>query len=173
MILFNLFWVFTKISLFAVGGAYSFLPIMEKEIVQRYSWLTKEEFLDVLAMVKIFPGAISIKYATYTGYKMAHTPGVIAANLGNFLCPALLIILATSVYAKYRDAPVVKAAFDMIQLAIFAMLIAIAFQLVGPGRLLHMRSFVIAISAFLLFTFANVHPAIIIVLAGLLGVFWK
>ncbi|HLD30095.1 MAG TPA: chromate transporter, partial [bacterium] len=48
MIYLNLFAAFFRIGLFAFGGAYSFLPLLEKEIVQKYQWLTKEEFLDVL-----------------------------------------------------------------------------------------------------------------------------
>ncbi|HAH21030.1 MAG TPA: chromate transporter, partial [Candidatus Omnitrophica bacterium] len=71
MILFKLFFSFLRVGFFAIGGAYSFLPLIEKEVVQKYGWLSKEEFLEVLGMVNIFPGAISIKYATYTGYKIA------------------------------------------------------------------------------------------------------
>ena len=66
MPLVNLFLSFFRVGLLAIGGAYSFLPLIEKEIVERYHWLTKEEFLDISGLVQIFPGAISIKYATYT-----------------------------------------------------------------------------------------------------------
>ena len=48
MILVRLFISFLRVGLFAIGGAYSFLPLIEKEVVQRYHWLTKEEFLDIL-----------------------------------------------------------------------------------------------------------------------------
>ena len=69
MILAKIFFTFFRIGLFAIGGAYSFLPLIQKEVVEKSHWLTKEEFLEVLGVVKIFPGAISIKFATYTGYK--------------------------------------------------------------------------------------------------------
>ena len=92
MILIELFLAFLRIGLFAIGGAYSFLPLIEREVVQRYQWLTKGEFLDVLGAVRVFPGAISIKYATYTGYKVAGILGVVVANVGNLLAPAVLII---------------------------------------------------------------------------------
>jgi chromate transporter len=45
------------------------LPLLEKETVQNYQWLEKQEFLEVVGMSKVLPGAISIKFATYTGYK--------------------------------------------------------------------------------------------------------
>ncbi len=173
MALVNLFLAFFRIGLFAIGGAYSFLPLIEREVVEKYSWLTKQEFLDILGIVKILPGAISVKYATYTGHKVAGLPGAIVANIGNILGPALLIILASVLYSKYKDLPRVKGAFNMIQLVIFAMIIAVALQLVNPNQLLHIRNIFIIIISFLLFFYSKIHPAIIIIIAGIVGAFLK
>ena len=173
MILLKLFLVFFKVGLFAIGGAYSFLPLLEKEMVENYHWLSKEEFLDVLAVVKVFPGAISIKYATYTGYKIAGLPGAIIANIGNFLAPAVLILFASIFYVKYKELPVVKNAFNAIQLVIFAMIIALAFEIVTINQLTHLKSLLIIVLAFTLFIYTKVHPALIIVGAGVLGVLLK
>lgn len=173
MLLVNLFFAFLRIGLFAVGGAYSFLPLIEKEVVEKYSWLTKEEFLDVLGVVRIFPGAISVKYATYTGYKIAGIWGAIAANLGNLLGPAILIIFALGLYAKYKNLPSVKGAFNMIQLVIFAMIIAVAFQLINFNQLVNLKSLLIILISFALFTGTKIHPALIIIGAGILGIFLK
>lgn len=169
MVLIKLFLAFLRVGLFAIGGAYSFLPLLEKELVEGYQWLTKEEFLDVLGIVKVFPGAISIKFATYTGYKMAGIPGLILANLGNFLGPSILVITASVFYTRYKNLSPVKGAFDMIQLAIFAMIIAVAFQLINVNQLLHLRSLLIIIVSFILFIYTKIHPALIIIGAGVLG----
>jgi len=173
MILLNLFLAFLRIGLFAIGGAYSFLPLIEREVVHRYSWLTKNEFMDVMGMVRIFPGAISIKFATYTGFKIAGVPGVIVTNLGNILGPASLIIFASAIYAKYKDLPSVQGAFNMIQLVIFAMILAVAFQLVNASQLLSIKNILIIVASFILFFFTKLHPAIIIIAAALLGAFLK
>ena len=135
MILAKIFFTFFRIGLFAVGGAYSFLPLIQKEVVEKSHWLTKEEFLEVLGIVKIFPGAISIKFATYTGYKMAGIPGAIVANVGNLLSPVVLILIATYMYSRYKEIPMVKNAFGTIQLAVFAMIIAVAFQTINVSQL--------------------------------------
>ena len=169
MILLKLFFSFSKIGLFAIGGAYSFLPLVEKEVVQYHQWLDKPEFLELLGIVKVFPGAISIKLATYTGYKAAGVPGAIVANLGNLLAPTLLMLVATSVYLKYKDLPAVKAAFAMIQYTIFAMIVAVAIQLVDKTHIFELKHIGIIVISFLLFTVTRVHPAFIIISAGLLG----
>jgi chromate transporter len=169
----KLFFAFLKVGLFAIGGAYSFLPLIEKEVVEKYRWLSKEEFLDVLGMVQIFPGAISIKYATYTGYKIAGIMGAIAANIGNLLAPVLLILFGSFLYARYKNAPSIKSSFGMVQLAVFAMIIALAFQTVNINQLSHFRNILIIVLSFILFVYAKVHPALIIICAGILGAFLK
>jgi len=173
MLLVNLFLVFFRVGLFAIGGAYSFLPLIEKEVVQRYHWLTKEEFLDILGIVKIFPGAISIKYATYTGYKMAGITGAILANLGNIAAPVIFIIFASAFYIRYKNIPMIKNAFDAARMAIFAMIIAVAFQTIDIHNLTQARSLLIIILSFTIFLYTKLHPAILIIMAGVFGAFLK
>ena len=80
-----------------------------KEIVEKYHWLSKPEFLDVLGVAKLFPGAISIKYATYTGYKMGGIPGAIVANVGNLLAPAILALVPVPFRQAGRQAIFLRA----------------------------------------------------------------
>lgn len=173
MILIKLFLSFLRIGSFAIGGAYSFLPLIEREVVEKYQWLTKEEFLDVLGISAVFPGAISVKYATYTGYKIAGIPGAIMANLGNILCPAVLIIFVLSLYGKYKHLPGVKGAFKAVELTVFAMIIAVAFRLVNINQLAQLKSLLIVVISFALFAYTKVHPALVILAAAAVGVFLK
>ena len=173
MVLINLFLAFLRISLFAVGGAYSFLPLIEKEVVQKYHWLTKEEFLDLAGITQIFPGAISIKYATYTGYKIGGVFGIISANLGNILVPALLIIFASVFYTKYKDSAAAKSALNSVRLAMFAIIIAMAFQLVDIHSLIEARKLLIIILSFVIFFYTKAHAAVVIIMAAVLGILWR
>src|SRR3989338_6873739 len=173
MVLVNLFLAFFRIGLFAIGGAYSFLPFIEREVVQKYNWLTKEEFLDILGIVKVFPGAISVKFATYTGYKTAGICGAILANLGNILGPAILIIFTSRLYLKYKGSPSINGAFNMIQLVIFAMIVAVAFQLVNVNQLVQFRNLFIIVISFIVFAYTKIHPALIIIAAGVYGAIFK
>ena len=173
MNLLNLFLAFLRIGSFAIGGAYSFLPLLEREVVEKYHWLTREEFLDILGMASIFPGAISIKYATFVGNKIAGVPGMIIANLGNFLPPFLVAVSIFALYAKYKNLPALQGAFNVIQLAVFSMIIAAAFKLLNFSQLLQFRSILIIVISFILFVYTKVHPALIIIGAGITGVLLK
>ena len=169
MIYLRLFLTFFKIGFFAVGGAYSFIPLMEAEVVTKNAWLTRSEFLDILGVTSIFPGAISIKFSTYVGYKIAGIPGVICANIGNFLPPAVIIIAVSVFYNKYRESASVKSAFSLIRIAVFAMIIASAFRLAGFKNLMSASTSFIAIMFLAVFLTGKIHPAFIIIGAGLLG----
>ena len=59
----------------------------------------------------------------------------------------------------------------MIQLVVFAMIIAVAFQLVDVNQLIQVKGLLVVVTAFLLFMFTKIHPALIILGAGVLGVF--
>ncbi len=169
MVILKLFMVFSKISLFAFGGAYSFLPLIQAEVMQNHHWLNESEFLDVAGITKLFPGAISIKFATYTGYKVAGIPGAIIANLANLLPPILFVMVFSLLYSRYKDIPFIKAGFKMVQYAIFAMIIAVAIQLVDKSQIFRLRHIIIIMASFGLFFYVKVHPAFIIIATGILG----
>jgi len=169
MIIAKLFAAFFKIGLFAFGGAYSFLPLIEKEVVQNHNWLDKGEFLEVVGIAKVLPGALSIKFATYTGYKVAGVPGAIVANLANLLPPVLLIMVASLLYSKYKDLAFVKAGMELVQYAVFAMIIAVGIQLVDTQRVFELKHILVIVVSFALFIFAKVHPAFVIMATGILG----
>lgn len=173
MILLKLFLAFFKIALFAFGGAYSFLPLMEKELVQNQRWLENAEYLEIIGITKLFPGAISIKFATYTGYKIAGVPGVIVANIANLLPPVLFVILASFFYSRYKDITFIKAGLEMVQYAVFAMIIAVAIQLVDKSQIFQLKHIIIIAASFGLFFYAKVHPAFIIIAAGILGAVFR
>ena len=169
MILLKLFFVFFRVALFAIGGAYSFLPLMEKELVNNYHWLDKNEFLDVMGMSELFPGAISIKFATYTGYKVAGVPGIIAANCANLLPPLLLMLLVSIFYAKYKHIAVIKGALEMARYAVIAMIFGMAIKMINIGNLAQFKYVIVILISFALFTLTKIHPAFIIICAALFG----
>jgi chromate transporter len=169
MVLLKLFIAFSRIGFFAFGGAYSFVPLIEREVVQNYHWLDKPEFLEVLGIATVVPGAISIKFATYTGYKVAGLPGAVVANFANVFPAVLFIIVALLIYSKYKDVPFIKAGLEMVQYAIFAMIIAVAIQLVDKSQIFQLKYLLVIIASFLLFFLTKLHPAFIIIGAGLFG----
>lgn len=164
----KLFISFLKVGSFSFGGAYSLLPLIEREAVTNNAWLTHDEFLKVLGMVEVFPGAISIKYATYVGYKAAGVLGVIAANLGNLIMPATIIMVAAYFYNSYEKNEVVMKAFRGIKYAVIGLVAALIYQY-GAKNIVETKGIIIIILAFALVFFLKLHPAYVVVIAGVIA----
>lgn len=110
-----LFLNFFKIGAFTFGGGYAMLSLLENEFVSKRGWLTKDEFLDMLAIAESTPGPIAINSATYIGYKTAGTIGSAAATLGVVL-PSFIIIYVISLFLDtFLTFTVVANAFRGIQ----------------------------------------------------------
>ena len=167
----QLFFTFFKIGFLAIGGAYSFLPLFEEELVENHQWITQEEFTEILGITELFPGAKSIKFATYAGYKLLGIPGVIIANLGNFLPPALIIVIVTKFLSQYRTSKTYQNAFDMIKLSVAVMIFSVALKMVSWKTILHFKPAFVMAGSFVLFHFFDIHPAIVIILSGIIGIF--
>ena len=43
----TLFITFFKIGLFTIGGGYAMIPLIEREVVDRRQWISREDFLDL------------------------------------------------------------------------------------------------------------------------------
>ena len=168
--LINLFWAFLKVGSFSFGGAYSLIPLIEKEVVTNHQWLSRDEFLKVLGMVEIFPGAISIKFATYTGYKEAGILGAVVANLGNLFTPSLIIMLFTYVYSGYSRNEYVMKAFTGIKYAIIGMIAAIMYQYAVKSYVEWKSTIFLLLGATLIIAF-KLHPAYVVIIAGILALF--
>lgn len=167
--LFDLLISFIKVGSFSFGGAYSLIPLIEREVVKNHQWLTNEEFLKVLGMVEVFPGAISIKFATYTGYKVAGVLGAIAANLGNMIMPATIIMIAAYFHAQYEKNEYVMKAFNGIKFAIVGMIAAIMYQY-AVKNFVDVKTLSFLILGALLILVFNLHPAYVVIVAGILAV---
>ncbi len=166
--LWNLFFSFLKVGMLSFGGAYSLIPVIETEVVKNHHWLSNDEFMRILGIVEFIPGAISIKFATYTGYKEAGIAGAIAANLGNMVFPAFLMIIVFYTLSHFEKNPYVIKVFQGIKYAIIGMIIVIMFQYLFKGAFNYKYIVFILLGGVLIFF--KVHPAIIVAVSAFLGV---
>ena len=95
--LFILFYNFFKIGAFTFGGGLAMIPLISKIVVDKYHWMSEEEFVDTIAICESTPGPIAINMATYVGYKNKKFLGSLFATLGVAL-PSFIIILIISFF---------------------------------------------------------------------------
>ncbi len=102
--------VFLKLGAMSYGGP-AIMGIMQAEIQEKRGWLSKEKFLEGLALVSMLPGAGATQLGIFVGYQRAGWWGGLVAGLC-FILPAFFIMLAlTLLYAAYGALPVMRDAF--------------------------------------------------------------
>ena len=65
--LWTIFISFLKIGAFTFGGGYAMIPLIEAEMIQKRSWLNREEFINLLIMAQSIPGPIALNTAVFVG----------------------------------------------------------------------------------------------------------
>src|SRR3974390_2396709 len=84
--------VFLKLGAMSYGGP-AIMGIMQTEIQEKRGWLSKECFLEGLALVNMLPGAGATQLGIFIGYHRAGWRGGVLAGLC-FILPAFFIMLA-------------------------------------------------------------------------------
>lgn len=102
MIYLYLFLEFLKIGLFTIGGGYAMIPLV-KETVLNYSWLTEEEFTNLIGICESTPGPIAINMATYVGSIQGGLLGSLVSTLGVVLPSFIIIVLIAAVFHKFTS----------------------------------------------------------------------
>ena len=90
-ILWNLYAAWFRMGLFTFGGGYAMLPMIQKEVIEKYHWATEDEIMDYYAIGQVTPGIIAVNTATFVGYKIRGVIGGIVATLG-VVSPSIIII---------------------------------------------------------------------------------
>lgn len=89
MIYLTLFLSFAKIGALTFGGGYAMISLIQQEMIVQ-GWLSAEEFLNLVAVAQMTPGALALNTATYVGKVVAGIPGALAASFG-LVSPALIL----------------------------------------------------------------------------------
>ena len=164
----DLFATFFRTGACTFGGGYAMLPILQRDVVEKKGWATEEELTDYFAIGQCTPGVIAVNTATFIGYKYKGIPGGIVATLG-IVCPSILIITIIALFLRsFADLPAVAHAFAGIR-ACVCVLIFNAVLKIWKSTVIDLPTALIFITVFLLPVFLGLSPALMVVVAGPVG----
>lgn len=121
----KLFLSFLKIGAFTFGGGWVMISIIEREIVDKYKWIERKDFLDLLAVAQALPGVLAVNMAAIVGDNLRGLRGSIVASVATII-PSFLIILAIAVFLTpevIKNNPVVSSVFMGMRPAVVALII--------------------------------------------------
>jgi chromate transporter len=164
-----MFLTFAKIGAFSFGGGYAMIPLMKKEVVSLHGWLTIQEMIDIIAISQMTPGPIAINLATFVGYKIADFPGALAATVG-VITPSLIIITVIArFFFKFQNESKMQWVLGGIRPVVVA-LVAFAALVIGNTALHDVKGYLITAIAFIAVFIFKIHPILVIISSGILGI---
>lgn len=99
----TLFFIFFKIGAFSFGGGYAMLPFIQQEFIDKYHFITNQEFLDLVALSQSTPGPIAINCATFIGYRVAGVIGSISSTIGVIIFSVIGLSIISKLFNQFKD----------------------------------------------------------------------
>jgi len=103
----DLFVSFTLLALQGFGGV---LAVVQRELVEKKRWMTREEFIDDWAVAQIMPGPNVVNLSLMIGARSFGLKGALAALAGMLTVPLVIVLLLALVYAQFAGHPGVAGA---------------------------------------------------------------
>lgn len=165
------FSIFFKIGAFTIGGGYAMVPLIENEIVTKRQWISREEFVDLLAISQSVPGILAVNISIFIGYKLRGIRGSIVNVLGTVL-PSFIIILAIALFFHtFKDNATIERIFKGIRPAVVALIAAPTFSMAKSAKINRYNLWIPIVSALLIWLL-GFSPIWIIIAAGAGGFVW-
>lgn len=181
-ILITLFITFWQIGSFSIGGGYAIMPLIQEQIVNRFGWLTLQEFTDIITISQMTPGPLSINASTFVGIRIAGTLGAIVATFACVITGVILSIFLFNFFKKHNNVEEISNILKGLRSTSIGLIAASASTIViiallgrstlqgGFNDFNIIAAIIFSISLFLLRKY-KFNPLTIITLTGLLGLF--
>ena len=132
------------------GGPIALAGHMQQDLVDDRGWISKEDYLEGLALAQLAPGPLAAQLAIYLGYVRAGVAGATAVGIA-FVLPSFLMVLALSAaYVRFGGLAWMQGMFYGIGAAVIGIITRSAFKLtrltLGKDKLLWGIFAVLAIS---------------------------
>lgn len=165
----KLFLFFFTAGILSFGGGLALLPVIQNSVVLHNHWLTNKQFLDGVAIAMVTPGPV-VLISVFVGYLTAGFTGVLIATLGVFLPAYLVTIFLAPLLKRFGPSPHVKLFIDGV-VAVAMGSIAWSLLILGKNAIYSPVTLGIAVCSFLGFRYGKIPSTLLVLLAGILGVF--
>lgn len=121
---------FLYLGTFGFGGPIALAGYMQKDLVEKRRWISKEDYVDGLALAQLAPGPLAAQLAMYLGYVRAGIVGATMVSLA-FILPSFLMVLVISwLYVRFGGLAWMQALFYGIGAAVIGIIVRSAYKLV-------------------------------------------
>jgi chromate transporter len=119
--------IFMKVDLMAFGGGFTTIPLIQREVVDRFGWVSTREFIDGIALGQVTPGPIVIT-ATFVGYKAGGLLGALLGTIAVFFPSFLVLTTLAPHYERIKGSRPIQLMVRGILAAFLGMLLLVGYR---------------------------------------------
>jgi chromate transporter len=161
----DIFLAFFRVGMLGYGGGPSSIPLVHKEVVDKYKWMDSDEFGDILALGNALPGPIATKMAGYIGYRVGGIVGMLNALIASTVPTIILMIILLKVLNAYKNQSWVEGMASAVMPVVAVMLATLTWDFLKKSFKSNLGrgwTFLFVVGSLILMEFIHIHPAIII-----------
>jgi chromate transporter len=113
---------FLRLGTLGFGGPIALAGYMQKDLVEERRWISKEDYVQGLALAQLAPGPLAAQLAIYLGWVRGGVVGASAIGLA-FVLPSFIMVLGlAALYLRFGGLSWMRGAFYGIGAAVIAII---------------------------------------------------
>ena len=163
---------FLGLGTWGFGGPIATVGYMQRDLVEGRGWISRQDFLDGVALGQTMPGPLAAQVAMWVGYLQAGAAGAVGTAIPFILPSLVMVLLVAYLYVQFGGLTAVQSLFYGIAPAVMAI---IAFAAVKLARLTNskdLRLWGISILIMLVTALTGAEIALLFLGAGLVMMLW-
>jgi chromate transporter len=114
---------FVRLGTFGFGGPIALAGYMQRDLVERRRWISKQDYVEGLALAQLAPGPLAAQLAIYLGWVRGRVPGATLVGLAFVLPSFLMVIVLSALYVEFGGMSWMRGAFYGIGSAVIAIIL--------------------------------------------------
>lgn len=168
--LIKIFKTFFILGFFSFGGGYSMIPLIEREIVEKYKIMDKNKFADIVSIAGGLPGAIGLNIAIFIGKTTCGLKGAFVGAAASVI-PCLIIISSIMIlFSNISDNPYVIKGLTGVSGVVVAFIFYATYKIALTAFKNYKYGVISIITFFISLIYTDIPLPFIIVASMILGV---
>jgi chromate transporter len=124
------FLYFLRLGTFGFGGPIALAGYMQRDLVERRRWISKEDYVQGLALAQLAPGPLAAQLAMYLGWVKDRVRGATLVSAAFILPSFVMVLVLSALYVRYGGLAWMQSAFYGVGAAVIAIIARSALKLV-------------------------------------------
>ena len=121
---------FLHLGTFGFGGPIALAGYMQRDLVERRRWISREDYVQGLALAQLAPGPLAAQLAIYLGWVRGRVLGATLVGLAFVLPSFLMVIVLAALYVRFGGMAWMRGVFYGVGAAVIAIVLRSVVKLV-------------------------------------------